>query len=42
MKLTNGLCNLIPLLALVVFLIVLVIGFDIQINWQYLPRLLGL
>ena len=42
MKLTNGLCNLLPLLALVVFLVVVVVGLDIPIDWGYLPGILGL
>ena len=39
---SNALCNLAMPLALVVFLAVVVIVLDIQVDWQYIPRLLGL
>jgi len=39
---SNAACNMALPLALLVFLIIVVIGFDIQIDWEYLPRLLGI
>ena len=42
MKLTNGVCNLLPLIALVVVLVVATIALDIPIHWDYLIHLFGL
>jgi len=38
---SNAACNLALPLALVVFLIIIVVGFDLPVDWQYIPRLLG-
>ena len=41
MKLSNGLCNLLPFLALIVFLVVLVIAARIPVDLLFIPGLLG-
>ena len=41
MKLSNGLVNLLPLIALVVFLVAIVIAADIPVDLLFVPGLLG-
>ena len=39
---SNGACNLALPLALLIFLVIIVVGFDLPVDWQYVPHLLGL
>ena len=41
MKLSNGMCNLLPFLALIVFLVAIVIAARIPVDLMFVPGLLG-